>query len=53
MTDFDTILKSIDLSKLRISDVYKGTSNKGKCTPEIIEKLLVQKLMLCRIKKVP
>ncbi|XP_076666216.1 uncharacterized protein LOC143367860 isoform X2 [Andrena cerasifolii] len=52
MNDFDSLLKTIDLSKLRISDV-NGTSNKGKCMPEIIEKLLVQKLMLCRIKKVP
>ena len=52
MNDFDTLLKNIDLSKLRISDGNR-TSNKGKCMSEVIEKLLVQKLMLCRIKKVP
>lgn len=44
MNDFDTLLKTMDLSKLRISDVNR-TSNKGKCMSEIIEK--VTYIVLC------
>ena len=38
VNDFDTLLKTIDLNKLRISDI-DNTSNKGKCMSEIIEKV--------------
>ncbi|XP_076235258.1 uncharacterized protein LOC143179783 [Calliopsis andreniformis] len=42
LEDFDTLLQSIDFSKLCITDINK-TFSKEKCTSEIIEKVLVQK----------